>query len=228
MLDTGIVRLVALAPEFEENLALVDECARRGVAVSAAHTDATYDQIQAAVRRGLRHATHTFNAMRPFGHREPGTAGAVMALPEVRCELIADNIHVHPAAMKILADAKGPAGVILITDAIRAAGLPDGEYRLDERTVTLRDGAVRLADGTLAGSVLTMERALRNLLAATGRPLGEVWRMTSLNAAEASGVSDAKGSLEAGKEADLVLLDAQQNVCLTVAGGEIVYSAAPF
>jgi N-acetylglucosamine-6-phosphate deacetylase len=225
LLDTGVVRLLALAPEFDENLALVDECVRRGVTVSAAHTDATYEQIKAAVGRGLRHATHTFNAMRPFGHREPGTAGAVMAFPEVRCELIADNIHVHPAAMKILVDVKGPSGVILITDAIRAAGLPDGDYQLDDRLVTLRDGAVRLPDGTLAGSVLTMDAALRNLLRATGRPLREVWPMTSLNAAEAIGVSATKGSLEAGKDADLVLLDGDLSVCFTIVGGELVYQA---
>jgi N-acetylglucosamine-6-phosphate deacetylase len=225
LLDIGVVRLLALAPEFDENLELVDECVRRGVTVSAAHTDATYAQVRAAVDRGLRQATHTFNAMRPFGHREPGTAGAVMALPQVRCELIADNIHVHPAAMKILVDVKGPSGVILITDAIRAAGLPDGDYQLDERLVTVRDGAVRLLDGTLAGSVLTIDAALRNLLRATGRPLREVWPMTSLNAAQAIGISDSKGSLEAGKDADLVLLDSQQNACFTVVGGEVVYQA---
>ncbi|MEP7358515.1 MAG: N-acetylglucosamine-6-phosphate deacetylase [Anaerolineales bacterium] len=225
LLDTGVIRLLALAPEFDENLDLLDECVRRGINVSAAHTDATYAQIQAAVGRGLRHATHTFNAMRPFGHREPGTAGAVMALPEVRCELIADTIHVHPAAIKILFDVKGPAGVILITDAIRAAGQPDGDYALDDRPVTVRDGAVRLPDGTLAGSVLTMDAALRNSLAATGRPLRELWRAASLNAAQAIGLSASKGSLEAGQDADLVLLDAQHNVCFTIVGGEIVYQA---
>jgi N-acetylglucosamine-6-phosphate deacetylase len=225
ILDTGVVRLLALAPEFEENLALLDECARRGVTVSAAHTDATFEQVQAAVARGLRQATHTFNAMRPFGHREPGTVGAVLAAPEVACELIADNIHVHPAAIKILVEVKGTAGVILITDAVRVAGLPEGEYQLDDRRVTVREGAVRLADGALAGSTLTMDRALRNVLAATGWPLREAWPMTSLNAARALGLSASKGSLEVGKDADLVLLDDAQRVCLTVAAGEVVYEA---
>lgn len=225
-LDTGVVRLLALAPEFEESLELVDECVRRGVTVSAAHTDASYEQVQAAVGRGLRQATHAFNAMRAFGHREPGAAGAVLALPEVRCELIADNIHVHPAAMKILVDVKGPAGVILITDAVRVAGLPEGAYQLDERTVTVRAGAVRLPDGTLAGSSLTMDRALRNLLAATGRPLREVWAMTSLNAARSIGLSASKGSIEVGKDADLVLLDREHQVGLTVVGGEVAFQSS--
>ena len=225
LLDTGVVRLMALAPEFDENLDLLDECVRRGITVSAAHTDATYDQVQAAVARGLRQATHTFNAMRPFSHRQPGAVGAALALPEIRCELIADNIHVHPAAMQILLAAKGAAGVMLITDAIRAAGLPEGEYLLDDRTVTVRGGAVRLADGTLAGSVLTLDAALRHLLAATGRPLAELWPTTSLNAAQAIGVADAKGSLEVGKDADLVLLDAGHRVCVTIVGGEVVFEA---
>jgi N-acetylglucosamine-6-phosphate deacetylase len=222
-LDTGVVRLLALAPEFDENLALLDECVRRGVAVSAAHTDASYEQMSAAVRRGLRQSTHTFNAMRPLGHREPGTAGAALTFPEVACELIADNVHVHPAVIKLLFDVKGPGGVLLITDAVRVAGLPEGDYRLDDRTVTVRDGAVRLANGSLAGSTLTMDRALRNARAATGRPLGELWPATSLNAARAIGLSAAKGSLEVGKDADLVLLDAEGQVALTVVGGEVVY-----
>jgi len=224
-LDTGMVRLLALAPEFDDNLMLLDECVRRDVAVSAAHTDASYEQVQAAVARGLRQATHTFNAMRPFGHRDPGTVGAVLALPEITGELIADNIHVHPAAMKILVDAKGPSGVILITDAVRVAGLPEGEYRLDDRLVTVRDGAVRLPNGGLAGSTLTLDRGLRNLRLATGRPLAELWPTSSLNAARAIGLAASKGSLEAGKDADLVLLDPEGHVCVTVVGGEVVYEA---
>jgi N-acetylglucosamine-6-phosphate deacetylase len=199
-------------------------CVQRGVTVSAAHTDATFEQVRAAIARGLRQATHTFNAMRPFGHREPGTVGAVLTAPEVACELIADNIHVHPAAMQLLVQAKGPAGVILITDAVRVAGLPEGDYQLDTRTVSVRDGAVRLPDGALAGSTLTMDRALRNLLAATGRPLAELWPTTSRNAARAIGLSDTKGSLAAGMDADLVLLDSAQQVCATVVGGEVVYA----
>lgn len=224
ILDSGVVRLLALAPEYEANLPLLDECVRRGITVSAAHTAASYDQMRAAVARGLSQVTHTFNAMSPLGHREPGAAGAALALPELRCELIADNIHVHPAAIKILAEAKGSAGVMLITDAIRGAGMPPGDYQIDTRTVAIKDGAVRLPDGQLAGSILTMDRALQNLRQSTGRPLRDLWPMTSRNAAQAIGLSSRKGSLEAGKDADLVLLEPDGEVGLTVAEGEVVYA----
>ncbi|MDX1687533.1 MAG: N-acetylglucosamine-6-phosphate deacetylase [Candidatus Promineifilaceae bacterium] len=223
ILDTGVVRVLALAPEFEENVWLIEECVRRGVTVSAAHTTAGFEAMGLAVERGLRQVTHMFNAMVGLGHRRPGTVGAAMAFPEINCELIADNVHVHPPVMKILVDVKGPEGVILITDAIRGAGMPDGEYAIDERTVTVRDGAARLPDGTLAGSILTMDRALHNVQAATGRPLEAVWPMASLNAARAIGVAGRRGSLEVGKAADLVLLDEAYNVALTVAEGRIVF-----
>jgi len=223
-LDSGVIRLLALAPEFEENLWLIDECVRRGITVSAAHTTANYEQMQRAVAHGVTHLTHSYNAMQPLGHRELGTIGAAMALPQISCELIADNIHVHPAAQKILADVKSTAGIILVTDAIRAAGLADGDYMLDERSVHIQDGAVRLSNGTLAGSVLTMERALQNLCTATGRSLAEMWVTSSLNAARAIGLSAQKGSLEVGKDADLVFLDDSFNVGSTIVEGEIVFS----
>ena len=223
-LDTGVIRLVALAPEFEENHWLIDECVKRGITVSAAHTTATYEQMQLAVARGVSHVTHTYNAMQPLGHREPGTVGAALTLPQLSCELIADNVHVHPAIQKILVDSKTPAGVILITDSIRPAGLPPGDYMLDDRPVNNRTGAVRLPDGTLAGSILTMERALQNVCASTGRSLTEMWPTSSLNAARAIGLSSCKGSIEVGKDADLVLLDDSFKVHLTIAQGEIVFA----
>ena len=222
-LDTGVIHLLALAPEFDENLWLIDECVRRGITVSAAHTTANYAQMQKAAEHGVTQVTHSFNAMEGLGHRELGTIGAAMSLPQISCELIADNIHVHPAAQKILVDVKTPSGVILVTDAIRAAGLPDGDYQLDDRSVHIQDGAVRLPNGTLAGSVLTMERALKNVCAASGRPLSEMWITSSLNAARAIGVSARKGSLEVGKDADLVLLDESFQVQWTVVQGEVVF-----
>jgi len=223
LLGRHVIRLLALAPEYEENLILLDECVRRGVTVSIAHTGATYEQVLGAAERGARQATHTFNAMTGFGHREPGVAGAVLALPQIRCELIADTIHVHPAAIRVLVAAKGTYGVILITDAMRATGMPEGDYAIDSRTVTVRNGQARLPDGTLAGSVLTMDVALRNVAVATGLSLTDLGPMTSLNAARAIGLSATKGSLEVGKDADLVLLDDQFEVALTVAEGAVAY-----
>lgn len=222
-LDLNVLRIVDLAPEIEDTEWLLKECVRRGVTVSIAHTSATAAQVVRAVERGATQSTHTFNAQTPLHHREPGVVGAVLALPQVRCELIADNVHVHPMAMKIAWACKKPDGLILVSDAVRAAGMPDGEYSFDERTVVLRDGAVRLPDGTLAGSSLTMERALKNLIAATGETLESVWQCASLTPARAIGIDDRKGSIEVGKSADLVILDEQLDVQLTIVEGHIVY-----
>jgi N-acetylglucosamine-6-phosphate deacetylase len=218
-----VIRLVTVAPEIADNHWFMRECVRRGITVSAGHTAATYEQMKEAVALGVTHATHTYNAMVGLGHRDPGTVGAVLTMPEINCELIADNIHVHPAPMQILFAAKGPDRVVLITDAVRGAGLGDGEYMIDQRQVIVKDGAVRLPDGTLAGSTLTLNRGLYNLMRATGQPLTALWQTSSLNAARAIHVADRKGSLEVGKDADLVLVDEQINVYMTVVEGQIVY-----
>ncbi len=224
ILDTGLIRLIALAPEYPENTWLIEECAHRGIVVSAAHTAATYADIQAAVALGLTQTTHTYNAMTGLHHREPGTLGAALTIDAITCELIADEVHVHPAAMNLLYRAKGPDKVILITDAVRGAGLADGtSYDQDGRPVVVRDGAAYLPGDTLAGSTLTMDRALKNFIAASGAPLETVWPATSRNAARQLGLTDRKGALAPDMDADLVLLDADLNVRLTVVGGEIVY-----
>ncbi|MGJ3240337.1 MAG: N-acetylglucosamine-6-phosphate deacetylase [Anaerolineae bacterium] len=223
-LDTHIIKLLALAPEYQENWWLIEECRRRGITVSAAHTSATHDQMQAVIDRGITHATHTFNAMVGLHHREPGGVGALLTRPEVYCELIADTIHVHPTVMQILYACKGADRVVLITDAVRVAGLDDGKYQKDDnRTVVVKDGVVRLPDGTLSGSTLTMDRALWNFMQATGEPLEKIWQTSSLNAARSLHISHHKGSLEVGKDADLILVDDEIKVHLTMAEGRIVY-----
>lgn len=222
-LELGVIRLLALAPEYDENHWLIRECVGQNITVSAGHTAATYEQMQRAIDLGVRQMTHTYNGMNGLHHREPGTLGAALAFDELYCEIIADNIHVHPAALKIAYRAKGPDKLILITDAIRGAGMPDGEYPIDERTVIIRDGAVRLPDDTLAGSTLTMDRALRNLRDATGESLETLWPASSRNAACALGIDDRTGSLETGKDADLVLVDDEVNVNATVALGNVIY-----
>lgn len=223
-LDLDIIRLVAVAPEYPENHWLITEGVRRGIAVSAAHTAATYEDMQQAVSLGLSQTTHTFNAMTALNHREPGTVGAALSMPELVCELIADNIHVHPAAMRILYAAKSKNRVILISDAVRGAGLPDGTtYEQDGRKVTLSNGSATLPDGTLAGSVLTMNKALHNFAQATGQSIETIWQTSSLNAARAIGLSHRKGSLEVGKDADLVLVDESVNVDLTLAQGNVIH-----
>ena len=214
---------MTLAPELPANAAVLDELRRRGITASAGHTDATYAQMVSAVDRGVRHATHTYNAMRPLHHREPGTVGACLTIGALRCELIADGHHVAPAAMDVLLRARGRDAVVLVSDAVRPTGLPEGTYPLDDRTVEVRDGAVRLPDGGLAGSVLTLDQGLRNLAAATGHDFAELWPAASANAAASVGVADRKGRLAAGMDADLVLLDGDATVHATVVEGEPAY-----
>jgi N-acetylglucosamine-6-phosphate deacetylase len=175
----------------------------------------------------VRHLTHTFNAMPPMHHRDPGPVGAAIMLPELLAELIADNHHVHPAVMRAFLRAKGADGLVLITDALRPTGLGEGEYLIGGRPARVEDGVVRLADGTTAGSVLTMDRALRNLAGAGGHAPETLWRTASRNAAIAAGVADRKGLIAAGMDADLVAVDADVTVLATIVGGRVAYRAAP-
>lgn len=223
--DTGLIRLVALAPEVAENQWIIPTCVERNIIVSAGHTAATYAEMQTAVKMGITQVTHCFNAMGSLHHREPGVIGAALSLPEINCELIADNIHVHPAIMDVLVKSKTPQGVILITDSISAAGMPEGLYLLEGQQVTLTNGAARLADGTLAGSTLTMDAALRNLANATRLPLEKIWMCSSLNAAQALHLDDHKGRIAPNFDADLVLLDSNLHVLLTVIEGRICFDA---
>lgn len=225
-LDSGIVRLIALAPEFPDNHWLIEAAAQRGVIVSAAHTEAGPEEIANAVALGLRQSTHTFNAMNGLHHRKPGTVGAVLAEDAITCELIADTIHVHPLAMKILVRAKGLDKVILVSDAVSVAGLPDGEHEVAEgRPVTVKDNLVLMPDGTISGSMLVMDAALRNIMAAAGLTIEQAWPLTSLNAARQLGIDDHTGQIAPGYDADLVVLDQALQVQFTMVGGEIVYRA---
>ncbi len=222
-LDTGVVRLIALAPEFSENQWLIEHAAARGIVVSAAHTQAGPEDIDRAVALGLRQATHTFNAMDGLHHRKPGTVGAVLTNDAVICELIADGVHVHPLVMKLVVRAKGLDKVILVTDAVSPAGMPDGDYLFEDRPVVVREGRVLLPDGTIAGSTLVMDEGLRQIMRAAGLSLSQAWPLVSLNAARQLGIADRKGRLAEGCDADIVLLDADYQVQMTMVGGEVVF-----
>jgi N-acetylglucosamine-6-phosphate deacetylase len=222
-INSDLVRLVAVAPEIPENEWIIRECSRRGITVSAGHTNATYAEMKNAVSIGVTQVTHCFNAMRPLNHREPGVVGAAFDLPQLKCELIADNIHVNPVVMKLLVNIKGSENVILISDSISAAGMPDGEYSFEGAKVILKEGAARLETGTLAGSVLTLDRALANIIQATGRPLGEMINCATINPARAIRIEDHKGQLRRDWDADLILVDQNLQVKLTMVEGKVVY-----
>ncbi|MDR7482525.1 MAG: N-acetylglucosamine-6-phosphate deacetylase [Armatimonadota bacterium] len=218
----GVIRLVTLAPELDGALDLIDYLVGRGIVVALGHTEATYAQARAAFDRGARLATHLFNAMRPFHHREPGVVGAALSHPDVTCSIIADLVHLHPAVVAHVIGAKTPARTVLITDAVAAAGTPGGISTLGDREVRVRDGAPRLPDGTLAGSVLTMDAAVRHV-GALGVDLLDALRMASVTPAELLG---RPASIAPGAPADLVVLDARLVVRATIVAGRVVYRQA--
>jgi N-acetylglucosamine-6-phosphate deacetylase len=174
--------------------------------VAMGHTDATYEQARAAIAHGAHHAVHVYNAMRPFSHRDSGVIGAVLTSPEVSAELIADGVHVEEAAMRVLLQAKGPGCVILVSDGISATGMPDGTYSLGKFDVTVTDGVARNSEGKLAGSTLTLDRALRNIVR-MGWSLSDAVRMLTANPAKLLGLEFKKGALRTGADADIVLLN---------------------
>jgi N-acetylglucosamine-6-phosphate deacetylase len=216
----GAVRMVTLAPELPGGLDAVGRLADAGVLVAIGHTDATYDEARAALDAGARLGTHLFNAMRPLHHRDPGPVGALLDAP-VDVELIADGVHLHPAVLRTVFAAK-PGRCILVTDAMAAAGAPDGDYRLGPMAIEVRDGVARLADGSgdgaIAGSTLTMDAAVRFAVRSAGLSLLDVVRAASTTPAAAWGLDDV-GSIEAGRRADLVVLDDRLEVVRVMRAG---------
>ncbi len=207
----GHARILTIAPELLGALPCIDAARRSGIVVGIGHTDATCEQAFAAFDHGAHHAIHMYNAMRPFSHRDPGVIGAVLTTPGVTAELIADGVHVEETAMRLLLQAKGAGGVILISDGISATGMPDGTYRLGSFEVTVSGGVCRNAEGKLAGSTLTLDRALRNIVA-LGASFADALRMLTLNPATLLGIESQKGSLRIGADADIILLDDALNV----------------
>lgn len=202
-----LMKQLTLAPEREGGLEMIAWLRDHGIVAACGHTDASYADIQSAVDAGLSHAVHTFNAMKPLHHREPGTVGAVLTDARISGEVIADGIHVHAAAIKLLTMVKQPHGLLLITDAISAAGLGDGQYELGGQAVTVQSGVARLTEGgALAGSTLTMIEALRFMVREVGVSVAEASRYASGNPARMLGIEASHGSIAVGKQADLLLV----------------------
>ncbi len=223
---SGALRILTLAPELPGAAALVHAALDAGVRVSMGHSDATYDQALQALDQGLRHVTHCFNAMRPFHHRDPGIIAAALADARPTVELIADGVHVAPGALRLAIAAAGPGRVCLATDAIPVAGQAGGtEFDLGAVRGRVVDGAARLSDGTLAGSVATMAGNVRRLSRELGVPLADAVRMASTTPAAALGMGDRFGRLAPGFAADLVLLDADLRPVRTFVRGRQVWRA---
>ncbi len=203
----GLIKQLTLAPEKEGSLDVIRELRALGIIAAAGHTDATYDQVVAAAEAGLNQAVHTFNAMTPLHHRNPGVAGAVLTTDGIVAEVIADGVHVHEAAVKLLTKTKTAGNLVLITDAMSAAGLGDGQYSLGGLDVTVGGGVARLTHGdSLAGSTLTMIEAFRFVVRRIGLSVPEASRLASANAAKQLGLEAELGAIRAGAAADLVLL----------------------
>lgn len=223
LLGGDALRLMTLAPERPGALDCIRRLRDRGVVVSLGHTDATVETFTAGIDAGATVATHLYNAMSPFGHRDPGAIGAALTDDRITVGLIADGIHSHPAALRLAFRAKGPDRIALVTDMMAAAGMPPGTYPLGDQTVTTDGVAARLADGTLAGATLRMDAAVRNAVAWTGATAAEAIRMATETPANVLGRADL-GRLVAGNPADLVLLTDDLQVVATLVGGRTVYA----
>jgi N-acetylglucosamine-6-phosphate deacetylase len=214
----GTVKILTLAPEIPGALELVERGYAKGLVVALGHTDATYEQARTAIFRGARHAVHIFNAMRPFSHRETGVLGAVLTDPNVTAELIADGVHVDDPAIRLLLAAKGTDLVLLVSDGTAATGMRDGSYRLGTFDVIVSDGVCRNREGKLAGSTLTLDRAVQHMVR-LGVPLIEAIRMATFNPARRVGMETRKGVLAPGGDADLILLTPELKVANVFARG---------
>ncbi len=219
----GLLKILTIAPETEGANELIRHAVKQGLIVSMGHTNATYDEAQAAIEAGASQATHLFNAMRGLHHREPGILAAALTNSDVRCEMICDHVHLHPAVLQLIYQCKSADGINIISDSGHAAGLNVSEFEVDGMMRYVEDGVVRLANGTIAGSAKTVLNGVQNLIR-SGIPMGEVAKMASLNPAKTLKIDHITGSIAEGKRADLVVLDQQLNVKYTFVGGQCVYS----
>ncbi len=222
--NADIISVATMAPEMDGGCEAIAEIREKSnVKVSVGHTDATFEEALAGIDAGATHITHLFNAQTPLHHRNPGVVGAAL-LRDVYTELICDTFHVHKGLFELIAKIKGDK-LVLITDCTRAGGMPDGEYTLGGQKIIVNGIECLLEDGTIAGSVLKLNNAVKNVYNNTDMPLWTVVAAASLNPAKAIGVDDRKGSLEAGKDADIIITDRDFNIMKTIIGGNVKYEA---
>lgn len=221
---TDVIKLISYAPEMDDNYSFTKEVKEKtDITLSIGHTNADYNQAKEAFNCGCSHVTHLFNAMTPLNHREPGVVGASLT-SDVFTELIADTIHVNQQLFQFVLNNKGKHKMVLITDSMRAGCMKDGVYDLGGQAVFVKDGAARLESGNLAGSVLTLNKAVYNFFKNTDITIDEAIHMASLNPATSIGIVNFKGSLEIGKDADISIFDEEMNCYLTIVEGREVYN----
>jgi N-acetylglucosamine-6-phosphate deacetylase len=223
----GHLRVMTIAPELPGALEVIRVASASGVLPAVGHTDATFDAARQGFLAGASHVTHAFNAMRPPHHRDPATIGAALEFPDVTVEVIADGIHLHPATVRLLVNALGPDRICIITDAVTPAGLNEGVFQIGGSEAALgEDSSIHLPDGTIAGSAMTMDVAVRNLLQWNIADLHSISRMASSVPARVLGLQGNKGVIATGYDADLVALTADYRVAKTWVGGRLVYDAS--
>lgn len=219
----GLSVIISMAPEVDNNMSFIRLLKERGLVVSIGHSDASYEQALESFKEGISHATHLFNAMSGYNHREPGVVGAVFDSPEVTTEIIADGVHLHPSAVRLTLSRKGSKGICLITDSIKASGMGDGIYSMENLKIEVAGGVARLqGSDILAGSTLTMNKAVKNVAEWTHLPIFKVINMASLNPARVLGLDNKIGSIEKGKQADLVVFDREINIRKTIRKGKFI------
>ncbi|WP_454053600.1 N-acetylglucosamine-6-phosphate deacetylase [Clostridium sp. Marseille-Q7071] len=216
------LKMVSIAPEIHGAIEIISYLKEKDITVSMAHSNATFNEAKRGINHGVTVATHLFNGMREFNHREPGIIGAALTDDRVYCELIYDRIHLHDETVKIALKTKGIDKIVLVSDAMRAAGLEDGEYELGGQKVIVNNGAARLENGGLAGSTLNLKDAVYNMVTMLNIPIQDAVRMASLSPAEAIGVSNFKGSIEISKDADMLLFDDDINISSVFISGNCV------
>lgn len=218
-----VVRHITVAPEIEGAMELIKDLEENtDISMAMAHTAATFEQAMVGIEAGINHVTHIFNAMTGLHHRNPGAVGATLS-SDVTCEMICDTIHIHPGLFKMIHKVKGPDKLILVTDCMRAGGKKEGEYSLGGQKVFVKDGSARLEDGNLAGSVLKLNDAVKNMMDHTDIPIEEAIQYVTINPATVINVQDRKGTLETGKDADITIFDKDINIQTTIGKGKVIY-----
>lgn len=221
--NKDIVRHITVAPEIDGAMEFIKDLSENTeISMAMGHTAATFEEAMAGMEAGVNHVTHIFNAMTGLHHRNPGVVGATLA-SDVTCEMICDTIHVHPGLFKMIHKVKGPDKLILVTDCMRAGGKEEGEYSLGGQKVFVKDGSARLEDGNLAGSVLKLNGAVKNMMDYTEIPVEEAIQYVTINPATVINVQDTKGTLDIGKDADITIFDKDITIQTTIGKGKVIY-----